>query len=408
MKQLRFVVVGLGGYGLAHIEAVKWLAGQGLGRLAGVVALEIDRKRKPDLVDSLRNQNVQLYGDIEHFMSAGLSTADVLTVPVGISMHVPLSIAAMRAGLHVYCEKPVAATIQAVDQLIAAKKETGRCIAIGFQHIYSNSIQHLKSRICDGRLGRVHSLALMCGWPRSQQYYARNEWTGRLRFGGEWILDSPANNAHAHYVLNALYLCSSDPSTSANPGELRSELYRANKIEGPDTVQLRFETAEGSRVFIILTHANWRENGPFMRLICEHGRVYWQSDNGKTFVRYKDGSSEQFDNLTHDHWRYEGFRDFVHAVQQRRDPLCTPELARPQTLTINAMHDSCAEISMIPEDYISEVEDWEMFPPGTKGKFRRVNGIDEHMRVALDEWCFFSELGIPWAKASLPNPHSSS
>ena len=400
MEPLRFVVIGLGGYGLAHIEAVKWLAEQGLGRLVGVVALDVDRRQRPALVESLLEQHVTLYESVEHFTSAGLSTADVLTVPVGINMHVPMSIAAMRAGLHVYCEKPVAATVQEVDQLIAAKKETGRRIAIGFQHIYSNSIQKLKSRICDGRLGKVQRLALMCGWPRSQQYYTRNEWTGKLRFEGDWILDSPANNANAHYVLNALYLCSRDPKASANPHELRAELYRANNIEGPDTVQMQFDTTDGSRVFIILTHANGRENGPYMQLDCEHGKAYWQTDNGKTIVRYNDGGTEEFDNITHDKWRYEGFRDFVHAVRQGRDPLCTPELARSQSLTINAMHESCPEISSISEEHISEAEDWEMFPPNTKGRFRRVQGMDEYMRVALEERCFFSELEIPWAKSS--------
>jgi predicted dehydrogenase len=341
---------------------------------------------------------------VDHFTSTGLSTTDVLTVPIAINMHVPTSIAAMRAGLHVYCEKPVAATVQEVDQLIAAEKETRRRIAIGFQHIYSNSIRKLKSRICDGRLGKVERLALVCGWPRSQQYYARNEWAGKLRVGTDWILDSPANNAHAHYVLNALYLCSPDPEASANPFELRAELYRANRIEGPDTVQMQFNTTDGSRVFIILTHSNSRENGPYMHLDCEHGKVYWQTDNGKTIVRYKNGNVEEFDNLTHDKWRYEGFRDFVHAVHQGRDPLCTPKLARSHSLIINAMHESCAEITSISEEYISVAEDWEMFPPDTKGMFRRVRGMDEYMKVALEERCFFSELDIPWAKPSPSMP----
>lgn len=399
MEPLRFVVIGLGGYGLVHIEAVRWLAQQGMGKLTGVVALDIDRKQRPDLVDRLVGENVVLYDSVEHFTSAGLSTADVLTVPIGINMHVPVSIAAMRAGLHVYCEKPAAATVQEVDRLIAAQKETGRTVAIGFQHMYSNSIQQLKARICDGRLGKVDSITLMCGWPRSRQYYSRNEWAGRMRSGGDWILDSPANNAHAHYVMNTLYLCSADPRGSAEPAELRSELYRAHRIEGSDTVQLRFTTTERSDVFITLTHANGKENGPAMHLACEHGTVSWLTDNGKTTVRYNDGRTEEFDNLTHEKWRYEGFRDFAHAVREGRNPLCTPALARAHTLTINAMHESSREIGAIPEEYITDMEDWEMFPPNTRGTFRRIRGIDDDMKRATEERKFFSEIGVPWAKA---------
>jgi predicted dehydrogenase len=399
MEPLRFAVVGLGGYGLVHIKAVEWLAGQGLAKLVGVVALESDRKERPELVADLLARNCTLYDSAGQFFSEAAGTADVLTVPIGINMHVPVSIAAMRAGLHVYCEKPVAATVQEVDMLIAAKKETGRRVAVGFQHIYSNSIQQLKSRVCGGELGNVRTLSLMCGWPRSETYYSRNEWAGRLRVGDEWILDSPANNAHAHYLMNALYLCSPEAGKADSPTEIRAELYRANRIEGPDTVLLRFTTAEGSSAFVIFTHANGREHGPIMRLECERGTAYWQTDNGKTLIRYGDGRTEEFDNLVSDSWRYEGFRDFVLALREGRDPLCTPELARAQSLTVNLMHESCPEIGVIPDSFVSVVEDWEMFPPGAKGMFHRVRGLDEYMNVAFEERSFFSELGVPWARA---------
>lgn len=398
MEPLRFAVIGLGGYGLVHLKAVDWIAAQGLATLVGVVALESDRKQRPELAGELLARGCTLYDSVGQFFSEGAGTADVLTVPIGIGMHVPVSIAAMRAGLHVYCEKPVAATVQEVDKLIEAKKETGRSVAVGFQHIYSNSIQKLKSRICGGELGKVRFLTLVCGWPRSETYYRRNEWAGKLRVGEEWILDSPANNAHAHYLMNALYLCSSAAGKAENPTEIRAELYRANRIEGPDTALLRFATTGGSSAFVIFTHANGRENGPRMRLECERGTAYWQTDNGKTFIRYGDGKTEEFDNLVHDNWRYEGFRDFVLALREGREPLCTPELARAHTLTVNAMHDSSPEIGVIPESSVTVVEDWEMYPPGTKGMFHRVRGLDEYMSVAVHERSFFSELGIAWAR----------
>jgi len=400
MDPVRFAVVGLGGYGLVHIRAVNWLADQGLASLAGVVALESDRKLRPEVVAGLRAQRCALFDSIEQFMSQGRGAADVLTVPIGIHMHVPVSSAAMDSGLHVYCEKPAAATVQEVDRLIAVKNRTGRRVAIGYQHIYSNSIRRLKSHICGGRLGAVRSLSLMCGWPRSEAYYSRNEWAGKLRVGEEWILDSPANNAHAHYLLNALYLCSDVEGKADTPAEIRAELFRANSIEGPDTVLLRCTTTGGTGVFVIFTHANGRENGPTMRLECEGGTAYWQTDNGKTLIRYRDGKTEEFDNLVDENWRYEGFRDFVLALREGRDPLCTPELARAQSLTVNAMHESCPAIGVIPDSCVSVVEDWEMFPPGTRGKFHRVRGMDEYMNVAFEERSFFSELGVPWARGS--------
>ena len=393
----RFVVVGLGGYALVHIEAVRWLASQNVATLSGVVALDVDRKARPELVSTLKKERVVLYESLDQFLDSG-HPADVLTVPVGIAAHVPMSVSALRAGLDVYCEKPVAATVQDVDRLVTVQEQTGRKVAVGYQHLSSNSIQQIKARILDGRLGPVRRATLLCGWPRSRQYYTRNEWTGKMRIDGHWILDSPANNALAHYVMNVLYLCGAGTQPTAVPKNVRAGLYRANPIEGPDTVEMEMETDTGARVHCCLTHARATAFGPSIRLECERGRVYWETDNGKAIIRYVRGGTEEFDNQTHEHWRFDGFKDLVQAIRDNRPPLCTPALARSQTLAINAMHEACPVVRQIPAEFTQVVEDWEMFPPNTRGEFFRVRSLDEYLRVALEEKATLADIGVPWAK----------
>ncbi len=396
MQPVRFVVIGLGGYGLVHIDAVRWLARQERGRLAGVVALAIDRDARPRLAAELESEGVVLYGSVEDFFARGVNTTDVLTVPIGIHQHVPVAIRALEAGLHVYCEKPVAATVQDVDRLIEAEARSDRKVAVGFQHLYSVSMQRLKELLTAGRLGKVRDISLLCGWPRSVQYFQRNEWAGRLRVGDDWILDSPANNAHAHYVMNALYLASSEPEAAASPETVRAELWRAHKIESADTVQCHITTAGGVHVRILVTHAGGAPNGPAMHIVGDKGRVYWLTDEGRTTVRFADGGQESFDNRSHALWRYDGFKNFVDAIDGRARVICTPAIARAQTLAVNLMHESCRSIVTVPDAFIAEQEDWEMFPPNTKGLFRRVAGMDAAMHVAFHEGAFLSELGLGW------------
>ena len=396
MQPVRFVVIGLGGYGLVHIEAVRWLARRNQGRLAGVVALAIDRKARPQLAAELGSEGVILYGSLEDFFARGVNTTDVVTVPIGIHQHVPVAIRALEAGLHVYCEKPVAATVQEVDRLIEAEARSDRKVAVGFQHLYSVSMQRLKELVTTGRLGKVRDISLMCGWPRSVQYFQRNEWAGRLRVGDDWILDSPANNAHAHYVMNALYLASAEPHAAASPESVRAELWRAHHIESADTVQCHLDTAGGVHVRILVTHAGGAPHGPAMHISADNGRVYWLTDEGRTTVRYADGPQEVFDNRSHALWRYDGFKNFVDAINGKARVICTPAIARAQTLAVNLMHESCRSIVTVPEAFITEQEDWEMFPPNTRGLFRRITGMDTAMHVAFHEGAFLSELGLEW------------
>lgn len=397
MKKTRFVVMGLGGYGLVHLDAVAWLESLGLARLVGVIALEVDRRKQPQRVAALQQRGVTLYDNLNQFLAGGAEGADILTVPIGIHEHVPVTIRALQAGLHVYCEKPIAATIQDVDRLIAAQQQTGRQVAIGFQHIYSHSMQTLKARICKGPLGPVQKISLMCGWPRSIQYYSRNQWAGKLRLHDQWILDTPANNAHAHYLFNVLYLASPHIGRAAVPVEMQAALYRANKIESADLVQMKFTTNSGAAAHVLLAHCNARELGPVMQIICEKGTAAWHTDNGETRIHYRDGGTERFNNLTHEKWRFDGFRDFVDAFKKGGRPLCTPELARAHTLAVNAMHESCPKIATIPEEHIEEVEDWEMFPPQTKGRFRRAKELDAALEQAFAQDTFLHEMPIPWA-----------
>ncbi len=392
MPPLRFVVIGLGGYAAAHMNAVEWLAQQGLAQLTGVVALESDRQKFPERVRKLQTQGVHLFESIADFFARGVENADVLTVPIGIHQHASASIAAMRAGLHAYCEKPLAATVQECEKVIAARDATRRKIAVGFQHIYSHSIRQLKARICAGRLGRVRAISLMCGWPRSIQYYSRNEWAGKIRVGEHWVWDSPANNAHAHHLLNVLYLACSQEHAAALPIALRAELYCANPLASCDTAQLQFQTGEGARCHVLLTHANARELGPVMQLDCENGKVEWQSESGETIISYSNGARERFNNEGEPQWRYAGFRDLVYAIHNDISPLCTLETARCHTATIAAMHASCPEITAIPKEYIDVVRDWEAYPPNTKGDFHRVRGLDHALQSAFERGVFLNEL----------------
>lgn len=396
MQPVRFVVIGLGGYGLVHIEAIRWLARQNQGRLVGVVALAMDRSARPQLAAELESEGAVLYATVEEFFARGVATADVLTLPIGIHEHVPVAIRALEAGLHVYCEKPVAATVQEVDRLIEAEARSGRKVAIGFQHLGSVSMQRLKGVLTAGRLGTVRDISLMCGWPRSVQYFQRNQWAGRLRVGNDWILDSPANNAHAHYVMNALYLASPQRDEAASPQSVRAELWRAHNIESADTVQSHIETAGGVHVWVLVTHAGGFANGPVMHITCDNGRVYWLTDEGRTTVRYADGRHECYDNCSHALWRFDGFKNFVDAINGRAKVTCTPEIARAQTLAVNLMHESCRSIVTVPGSHVTEQEDWEMFPPNTKGLFRRITGVDAAMHVAFHEGAFLSELGLAW------------
>ncbi len=401
MQPIRFAVIGLGGYAQVHVQAVRWLARTGQARLSAVVVREQERGQHAEAIHRLRRQGVRFFSNYADLLAESTACADVLTVPTGIHQHAEISIAALQAGLHVYCEKPAAATVSEVDRMISAADRTGRLCTIGYQYLYNTTIRDLKKMICSGRTGAVRSIRVLCGWPRSAAYYQRNEWAGRLRLNDTLVLDTPANNAMAHYLFNALWLARDDANSTAHPHRVEAELFRANDIESADTVLLRVLTHEGVSIFSVFSHCGHRSLGPEMEICCEQATIRWQGGEGKAHVVFSDGEEAELSE-DDDAWRFGGFLDLVRALRQGTEPVCPVGLTRAHTLTINAMHASCPRIATVPEELVETVRADEIVPPyRTQTAFRRVRGLDGMLQKVFAQQLFFSAFAAPeWPRVA--------
>jgi predicted dehydrogenase len=70
--------------------------------------------------------------------------------------HCEISVAALEAGKHVLCEKPMAASVVDAEKMISAWRKSGKLFTIGFQNRYRPDSQALK-RLCEeGELGEIY------------------------------------------------------------------------------------------------------------------------------------------------------------------------------------------------------------------------------------------------------------
>jgi len=80
---------------------------------------------------------------------------DVIYNPLPNHMHAEWSIKAMRAGKHVLCEKPFALTLDEVDAMIAASRETGKVLAEAFMYRHHPQTLRVKQIVESGQLGKI-------------------------------------------------------------------------------------------------------------------------------------------------------------------------------------------------------------------------------------------------------------
>ena len=81
---------------------------------------------------------------------------DAVDVCLHNNYHAPVTIAALQAGKHVYCEKPIAGSYADGKAMVDAARETGKMLHIQLSRIYSSSTVACKMMIDTGELGRIY------------------------------------------------------------------------------------------------------------------------------------------------------------------------------------------------------------------------------------------------------------
>jgi predicted dehydrogenase len=395
---VKFAVVGLGGYGKSHLDSAADIEEQGLGVLDAVVC--IDPENHVQKLGEYEARGTRVFGSLDKLLEVG--GVDVITLPIGIHDHVRLSIVCLEAGFNVIVEKPLTGAIQDANRLIDVRDKTGKTIIIGYQHLYSPTIQGLKERVMDGRLGRIKVARLKASWPRGDHYYSRNPWAGTRQRDGVWTLDSPINNALAHYLTNIFHLCSSTHTDPCGITSVQAELYRAWDIENLDTACLRVETDTDTTALITMSHVAENQFGPIMDLGCENGTAHWMT--GSCDVSYVNGEKETIEDGD-SRMRTGPWVNMVNTLREDAPIVSTLEMGRSQTLCINGAHESCPEVHEFPADVVQTVvreERMRRADEVVEHKFLVVDGLEELLHQSADEGKLFSELGVPWAGKGEP------
>lgn len=107
---------------------------------------------------------------------------DIVTVCVPNALHAPVTIAALEAGAHVLCEKPMALTVSEAKAMLTAAERTGRKLAVGFHNRFRPESQALKTFVDQGTLGRIYyatvSLLRRSGIPGYGSWFTNKELAG--------------------------------------------------------------------------------------------------------------------------------------------------------------------------------------------------------------------------------------
>ncbi|MGC9349181.1 MAG: Gfo/Idh/MocA family protein [Anaerolineae bacterium] len=334
---LKVGILGMGGMGWFHTARYLQLPDARLSAIADIVPERLEAREAVQINISdggidLDFSNVARYGEAMDLIED--ADVDVIDICLPTHLHAPYAIAALEAGYHVICEKPMALSVEAADEMVEAAKLADRRLMIAHVIRFWPEYAFLRGLIDEGRYGALRSLNMwrIGGRPG----WAPDNWFLDPARSGGAILD-----LHIHDVdyINAVL---------GAPDHIQAT-GRASKVAKTyDVIHACFGYDGGPQVHM---HAGWSA----AQIPFTAGFEAWFDE---AFLSYKGGELRLFDDLEEvaseavDIASRDGYLEeiayFLKCVETGNSPdRCPPESTRDSLRLIQAEIDVIKKTSPV-------------------------------------------------------------
>ncbi|MFJ8792317.1 Gfo/Idh/MocA family protein [Streptomyces sp. NPDC102462] len=178
-RRIRAAVVGAGAIGRgSHLPALARLAEEGETEVVAVVDIDAAAAEEFRAAAGIP----QAYTDLERMLAE--QRPDLVTICTPPTLHRAQTVAALRAGAWVWCEKPPVPALADFDAIEAEEgADGGPYAAIVFQHRFGSGARHVRALLAGRALGRPLVAHCQTTWFRDAAYYAV-PWRGRWHTEG--------------------------------------------------------------------------------------------------------------------------------------------------------------------------------------------------------------------------------
>ncbi|MGO4538869.1 Gfo/Idh/MocA family protein [Paenibacillus sp. 2TAB19] len=161
MTNIRIGIIGVGQIGKQHIEKYSHIPGAELVAVCDVNLTEANRVAEHYGIP-------HAYSDFLELLQR--DDIDAVDVCLHNNFHAPVTIAALEAGKHVYCEKPIAGTYADGKAMVDAAEASGKQLHIQLFTLYQKETKAAKTLIDGGMLGKLYH-ARSTGFRRRNRPY---------------------------------------------------------------------------------------------------------------------------------------------------------------------------------------------------------------------------------------------
>ena len=147
----RVAIVGYGFMGKTHYGAWKKAPGARVVAVCDSNLAQLTAKTVGNVKGAADNsrlpKTIRVYDSFDRMLAAG--GFDIVDITLPTPLHPVMTVAALKAGYHVICEKPMALDVKSCDRMLAAAKAAKRMLFIGQSVRFNPQYVFLKEAVAD-------------------------------------------------------------------------------------------------------------------------------------------------------------------------------------------------------------------------------------------------------------------
>lgn len=145
-----------------------------------VAVCDVDAQR----VEAYTHQHAGVSGFTDYRPLLEMDGIDLVYIATPPSFHADIVTAAMKAGKHVLCEKPLANSLEEAADMLTVAKASGKVHALHFPLRYSNEMAEFERLYQSGYIGQLRRVEIVMQFPQWPRPWQQNAWVGGRKQGG--------------------------------------------------------------------------------------------------------------------------------------------------------------------------------------------------------------------------------
>jgi predicted dehydrogenase len=345
MASIRLGILGIGNIGTAHIKTITEQAPE----IIITAIADTDEERRSWALNFF-GSSFPVFSDGSELIEKGGRLADAVLIAVPHYGHPELVIKALKAGLHVLCEKPAGVYTKQVREMNEIAQKSDKVFAMMYNQRTNSHYKKMYEIVKSGALGAIMRTSwIITNWYRTEAYYKSGGWRGTWNGEGGGVL----LNQSPHQLDLFQWIC-------GMPDRVRAFCHNGkwHNIEVEDDVTAYLEYANGATGTFITSTGETPGTNRF-EISLEKGKII--NDGGNDITVYTlDENCREFCVTSNDGYN---------------TPKCTVE--KPEAANDNPQH------AGILRNFAARILRGEsLIAEGTEG----INGLTLSNAMHLSSW----------------------